>query len=63
MRDDDKLRRAMHAHADCAVPSPHGLDHIRDRTSRARLSGYSRGHDLVAYAALVLILLLTLGGS
>lgn len=59
----DALRRAMHAEADCVVPSPYGVDHIRDRTSRTRLSGYSRGHDLIAYAALMLILLFTLGGS
>jgi hypothetical protein len=65
MADDDKLRdalrRALHAYADAVTPSVHAIDHIRDRT--ARLSGYSRGHDLIAAVALLLILLFTLGGS
>lgn len=58
----DALCRAIHAHLDSAWPDPHALDRIRSRTSRGRL-GYSRGHDWVAAAALIIILLITLGGS
>lgn len=67
----DALRQALHTEADAVVPAPDGLDRIRARTtfvcdpcadSRAQL-GHSRGHDLIAVAALALLLLFTLGGS
>ena len=61
MTAEDELRRALHAEAATYICDPCALDRIRDRT--ARLSGYARGHDLIAFAALALILLLTLKGS
>lgn len=57
----DALRQALHAEAATYICDPYALDRIRARTSR--LSGYSRGHDVLAVAALLLILLITLGGS
>lgn len=59
MTADDKLRRALHAEARTAfVCNPHALDDIRARTA-----ANTRRTHLLAVAALLLILLLTLGGS
>lgn len=60
MTAEEKIHRAMRSDASadfiCVV-----LDDMYAPTFRTRLSGY--GHDLIVYAALALLLLLTLGGS
>lgn len=62
----DALRRALHTEMDVYptfVCAPDALDRIRARTSRAGWLGQTRAHDLIAVAALLIILLFALGGS